>query len=306
MEEKKQRTNLKELSLEEKGKLLTMIYLNDIRQLRLISITTINLNFLFPSSALDLSFDKEISPLLLACYIGKLEVLSYLLTNEQIDINLQSEPEKYSPLMISCYKGYYEIVRILLELKADINLPNRKGQLPFIFSFSRLDQNSFKYENRKICMMLVDLLLSYGANINSTFDNEKGYTVIMKLLSCEINSDDKFESLSEIIKFLLQRGSNVEIKGKDNKNIFDILRENKKILTKYKGEFYFILENTKQHIFFDNGTCEYDNTTSNTNLSSIYQVKHIRNLSSLYNGIKNNEIVFQTDDSYGANCCDIF
>lgn len=208
--------------------------------------------------------------------------------------------------MISCYKGNYEIVRILLELKGDINLPNKKVQLAFIFSFSRLDQNSFKYENRKICMMLVDLLLSYGANINSTFDNEKGYTVIMKLLSCEINSDDKFESLSEIIKFLLQRGSNVEIKGKDNKNIFDILRENKKILTKYKGEFYFILENTKQHIFFDNGTCEYDNTTSNTNLSSIYQVKHIRNLSSLYNGIKNNEIVFQTDDSYGANCCEIF
>ena len=102
------------------------------------------------------------------------------------------------------------------------------------------------------------------------------------------------------------KGSNVEIKGKDNKNIFDILRENKKILTKYKGEFYFILENTKQHIFFDNGNCEYDNTTSNTNLSSIYQVKHIRNLSSLYNGIKNNEVVFQTDDSNGANCCEIF
>ena len=82
MEEKTQHSNLKEISLEEKGKLLTLIYLNDIRQLRLISIITINLNFLFPSSALDLSFDKEISPLLLVCYLGKLEVLSYLLTNE--------------------------------------------------------------------------------------------------------------------------------------------------------------------------------------------------------------------------------
>ena len=79
-----------------------------------------------------------------------MEVYSYLLTNEQIDINLQSEPEKYSPLMISCYKGNYEIVRILLELKGDINLPNKKDQLPFIFSLSRLDQNSFKYENKKI------------------------------------------------------------------------------------------------------------------------------------------------------------
>ena len=52
--------------------------------------------------------------------------------------------------MISCYKGNYEIVRILLELKGDINLPNKKDQLPFIFSLSRLDQNSFKYENKKI------------------------------------------------------------------------------------------------------------------------------------------------------------
>ena len=185
--------------------------------------------------------------------------------------------------MISCYKGYYEIVRILLELKGDINLPNKKSQLPFIFSFSRLDQNSFKYENRKICMMIVDLLLSYGADINSTFDKEKGYTVIMKLLSCEISSDEKFESLSEIIKFLLQRGMNKKKKGKDNKNVFDILRENKKILTKYKEEFYFILENTKQHIFYDNGKL-YDDTASNSNLSSFHQVKHIRNLSSLYKG----------------------
>lgn len=53
MEEKTKHSNLKEFSLEEKGKLLTLIYLNDIRQLRLISITTINLNFLFPSSALN-------------------------------------------------------------------------------------------------------------------------------------------------------------------------------------------------------------------------------------------------------------
>ena len=226
------------------------------------------------------------------------------MTNEQIDINLQSEPEKYSPLMISCYKGNYEIVRILLELKGDINLPNKKVQLAFIFSFSRLDQNSFKYENRKICMMIVDLLLSYGADINSNFDKEKGYTVLLKLLSCEISSDEKFESLTEINKFLLQRGINIEKKGKDNKNVFDILRENKKILTKCKEEFYFILENTK-YIFYDNGKL-YDDTASNSNLSSFHQVKHIRNLSSFYKGSKGNEILFQTDDSHGPNCCEIF
>ena len=200
--EENQISNLKEMTMEEKWKLLTIIYLSDIRQLRLISITSINLNFLYPTSSLDISIDKEISPLILACYIGKLEIISYLLTNDNININLQSKPEKYSPLIISCYKGYYEIVRILLEMKADINLPNKNGQLPFIFCFSRLDQISFRYENKKICMMLIDLLLSYGADINSIFDKEKGYTVIMKLLSCEIINDERFDIIFEIIKFL--------------------------------------------------------------------------------------------------------
>ena len=285
--EENQISNLKEMTMEEKWKLLTIIYLSDIRQLRLISITSINLNFLYPTSSLDISIDKEISPLILACYIGKLEIITYLLTNEYIDINLQSKPEKYSPLIISCYKGYYEIVRILLEMKADINLPNKNGQLPFIFCFSRLDQISFRYENKKICMMLIDLLLSYGADINSIFDKEKGYTVIMK--------------------FLLQRGANVEIKGKDKLNIFEILKDNKKILPKYKEEFYFILENTKQLIFFNDKNFECNDLTSNSNLSSLYQGKHIRNLSSLYTGIKSNhEILLQTDDSNGTNCCNIF
>ena len=306
MEEKKE-SNLKELTMEEKWNLLTIIYLSDIRQLRLISINSINLNFLFPTSSLDITIDKEISPLILACYIGKLEIITYLLTNEYIDINLQSKPENYSPLIISCYKGYYEIVRILLEMKADINLPNKNGQLPFIFCFSRLDQMSFRYENKKICMMLIDLLLSYGADINSIFDKIKGYTVIMKLLSCEIINEERFDIIFEIMKFLLQRGANVEIKGKDKLNIFDILKDNKKILPKYKEEFYFILENTKQLVFFNDKNFECNDLASNSNLSSLYQGKHVRNLSSLYTGIKSNhEILLQTDDSNGTNCCNIF
>jgi len=65
-------------------------------------------------------------------------------------------------------------------MKANINLPNKKGHLPFVFSFSRLEQNSFKYENNKICMLLNDLLLSYGADINCTFDKEKEYNVVSK------------------------------------------------------------------------------------------------------------------------------
>jgi len=59
--------------------------------------------------------------------------------------------------------------------------------------------------------------------------------------------------------------------------MFLIFWNNKRFLTKYKEELYFILENTKQLNFFT----KYNDLTSNSNLSSLDQGKHIRNLSSL-------------------------
>jgi hypothetical protein len=38
----------------------------------------------------EIQFDKKITPLLAACYIGKYETLTLLLSNEKIDVNLAS------------------------------------------------------------------------------------------------------------------------------------------------------------------------------------------------------------------------
>ena len=318
MEEKKE-SNLKELTMEEKWNLLTIIYLSDIRQLRLISINSINLNFLYPASSLDISIDKEISPLILACYIGKLEIISYLLTNEYININLQSEPEKYSPLIISCYKGYYEIVRILLEMKADINLPNKIGQLPFIFCFSRLEQKSFKYENKKICFMLVELLLAYGADINTNFGDKKLNSIIIKLVSGEINNEEKCRTTCDMIKFLMEKGADVKYKNKEKQNAFMILKNNNKITPKYKQEIYSVLNRNIEKNVLNN------DENNNNYLLTLYSSKHGRYNSSInyrpdmldsqnhLKELRNNlfktnkdEMILQTIDDNSSSCCIIF
>lgn len=90
--------NLKELTNEEKviyyikqGNLLAIISHQDLRSLRNIPLHTLNLNFLIEDE--NIQFDKKISPLLAACFVGKIEAIQLLLNNEEIDVNFQSQPE---------------------------------------------------------------------------------------------------------------------------------------------------------------------------------------------------------------------
>jgi ankyrin repeat protein len=314
---------LREMNKEEKLTMLKYILNSDIKQIRKLPIETVNLNFLFPASLIGLKFDKEISPLLLCCYIGKFEIFHYLLSNDSINVNMASKPDLYSPLMISCYKGYYEIVRELLELHADTKQKNKNGQEAFIFCFSRLEQKSFKYENKKICFMLVELLLAYGADINCYFDNKKHYSIIMKLVSCEINDEEKCNTTCDVIKFLIEKGANINYRNADNQNVFNILNNNNKIAPKYKQEIYTLLNNCIQKKVFK----DEDNIDDNNNkyLLTLYSSKHGRYNSSIcYNSdnlnsqnhlkdLRNNlfkndkdEMILQTIDDNSSSCCFIF
>ena len=49
---------------------------------------TYNLDFLIEDR--EIQFDKKISPLLAACYIGKYETITLLLGNDKLDVNLAS------------------------------------------------------------------------------------------------------------------------------------------------------------------------------------------------------------------------
>jgi hypothetical protein len=71
-----------------KSNLISLISQNDIKQLRSFPLHTFNLNYLIEDR--EIQFDKKISPLLAACYIGKFETLTMILSNEKIDVNLAS------------------------------------------------------------------------------------------------------------------------------------------------------------------------------------------------------------------------
>ena len=309
------------MSKDEKLSMFKYILNSDIKQIRKFPIETVNLNFLFPSALIGLNFDKEISPLLLCCYIGKFEIFHFLLSNEGINLNMASKPNLFTPLMISCYKGYYEIVRELLERNANTKQKNKTGKEAFIFCFSRLEQKSFKYENKKICFMLIELLLAYGADINCYFDDKKKYSIIMKLVSGEINNEEKCNTTCDVIKFLMEKGANINYRNKDNQNVFIILKNNNKINPKYKQEIYSVLSNNipKKMLKDD------DNSLNNKYLLTLYSSKHGRYNSSIYyksdiidsqnhlKDLRNNlfkndkdEMILQTIDDNSSSCCLIF
>ena len=196
----------------------------------------------------DIQFDQKISPLLCACYIGKIEIVQIILDMELIDVDLESFPECYTPLMVGCFKGYYEIVRLLLEKNANVNKPHRLGQLPLLFCFSRLEENFYQYENKKICMMLIELLLNKGANLNIKIDDKLGYTILMKLASSDFSTKEKFMSSLEMIIFLLERGADPNQRSFNHKSVYDVIHS--EIHPDFKEELVYTLRTTYQIYFF--------------------------------------------------------
>lgn len=93
--------------------------------------------------------------------------------------------------------------------------------------------------------MMIELLLSNGANINVRIDAGMGYTVLMKLASSEIYDKEKLVNTIEIIQFLVERGADKNIKGYDGKTVFDVVR-----ISKYREEILNVLKYTKQIYFY--------------------------------------------------------
>ena len=232
--------------------------MQDLKQLRSLPLHNYELNYLVEDS--DIQFDQKVSPLLCACYIGKIEVVMMILDNEGIDIDFESFPEEYTPLMVACFKGFYEIVRLLLQRGAKVNKPNRVGQKPILFCFSRLEEMYYKYENKKICMMLLELLLSKGADINVRIDQVQGYTVLMKLASIQITKRDKFNNTIEIIKFLIERGADPNLRSYNNKTLFDVINPTTDELL--KQELINVIKTTEQTVFYPQDILLYDNDSN--------------------------------------------
>ena len=211
-----------------------------------MNVRTANLNFLLEYP--DLSFDREISPLILGCFLGRIECVRLLLENPGVDIDLPSEDSGYSPLCVACLTGNYEIVKMLLEKDSEVNLPNRFSQTPFILCFSRLNETTNLYENTKICFKMSELLLEYGADINWIVDKAKGHTILMQFCSVKMELDDREKRMNlEVIRFLLEHGADKNMVSNKNKNAFQLAQKHSN-----RDAVLEVLQNTNQKYFFHN------------------------------------------------------
>ena len=143
----------------------------------------------------DVNFQNKdsIAPLLLACSKDNLEIIKLLL-EFKADVNVKSK-EGNTPLLIACSKDNLEIVKLLLEFKADVNVRNQYGSTPLLSAFwvgnpeiiilllkykadiNVRDNDGFTplyiATYKKESIVLIKLLLEYGANINECSLNYK-------------------------------------------------------------------------------------------------------------------------------------
>ena len=70
------------------------------------------------------------TPLQIACYLGHLEVVKYLITEAKADPN-RARKNGVSPLYTACGRGHLEVVKYLItEAKADVNKADNNGASP--------------------------------------------------------------------------------------------------------------------------------------------------------------------------------
>jgi len=80
------------------------------------------LNFCINFSEIEL--DEKISPLVLACYLGRIELVKMCLSNSAIDIDYGTEPNDITPLISACMSSNFEIMKLLIETGAEVNKPS--------------------------------------------------------------------------------------------------------------------------------------------------------------------------------------
>ncbi len=95
---------VKNLNIKLEKKLIIDIGQQDLRTLRNFPSQNYNLNFLVEDE--NIQFDKKISPLLAACFVGKIEIINLLINNEEINYDMESEPEGIKIILKFLKKKY--------------------------------------------------------------------------------------------------------------------------------------------------------------------------------------------------------
>ncbi|AIM36456.1 ankyrin [Sphingobacterium sp. ML3W] len=165
-----------------------------------------------------------ISPLLLACYFHKPQIIRVLLKHNQglniheavaaglnnyIEAMIKQIPtvvneistHGYSALALATHFNKEDTVRLLLKNKANPDVPTQNEENLFPLHIALLNKNN----------NISKLLIEAGANVNNTQNN--GVTALH--LAAQMGN-------IELIVLLLEHGSHIELKTKNNKTASDL------------------------------------------------------------------------------------
>ncbi|CAD8161611.1 unnamed protein product [Paramecium pentaurelia] len=233
-----------EKPLSEYQLILHLIHQNDYDTLKELGINKANINFLEQFNEIEL--DQKISPLICACYLGRLEIVKLLLSNCQVDVDLASVDSGQTPLSVAAMTGNYEILKLLLDAGAEVNKPNTFNQTAFVTCFARLEEEKNVFENRKICFKMAELLLHYGADINWIIDKTHGFHLLMQLCSIKMELNSKEAEINyQIIKFLIEHGAQKDLQSLKGKKAIDLLNKHSN-----KEKLIELLKNSTQIYFY--------------------------------------------------------
>ncbi|XP_076442764.1 uncharacterized protein LOC143281437 [Babylonia areolata] len=160
------------------------------------------------------------TPLFRAVCSKNKEVVSLLLGQEDVDVNLRSKAEQHTPLLEAIFNRHYPIINLLLAASTtNLNVRNfrnetpiiaaaRMGELAVLEQLLKMGADPDSRDHRGMTALMFSvmygmkkvtrLLLSYGANLN--LRSTMGETPLLMAISSD--------SL-EVAKILLEAGANV-------------------------------------------------------------------------------------------------
>lgn len=161
------------------------------------------------------------TPLMIALSKDHLGIANKLLDQDKIDVTLVDQ-FKQTSLMFSVYKGTYSITKKILErIPADL----RKTYVN-VKSLNQLTAIEAAVCNNNAKM--VELLLKYGADVNTKFEDE---TMLMFAAR---------NGFTKIVRLLLDAGADVNIKNNAKETALDIVKE-----SDFRDEIIQLLQNAE-------------------------------------------------------------
>ena len=134
--------------------------------------------------------------LITACNTSNSEMVDYLLTKKNINININEQDfDGNTPLIIASTDREDDITQMLLEnANIDVNIQNKKGYTCLMLYCDNEDENED----------IIDLILDKNVNIN--LKNEDGNTAL--LIACENGCSDIVEKLLDIDEIDINASNN--------------------------------------------------------------------------------------------------